>query len=45
MKFTPELRFIEDASFAEALKIDAILRSERVSRDLSSPSEDGEEDA
>src|SRR5471030_3194909 len=30
MKFTPELRFVEDASFAEALKIDTILRSERV---------------
>jgi ribosome-binding factor A len=48
MKFTPELRFVEDASFAEALKIDSILRSERVSRDLAAPDgEDGdsEEDA
>lgn len=34
MKFTPELRFIEDESFAEALKIDTILRSDRVSRDI-----------
>jgi ribosome-binding factor A len=34
MKFTPELRFVEDESFAEALKIDTILRSDRVSRDI-----------
>ena len=33
-KFTPELRFVEDESFAEALKIDTILRSDRVSRDI-----------
>jgi ribosome-binding factor A len=47
MKFTPELRFIEDASFAEALKIETILRSERVSRDIAATDEpeDGEEDA
>jgi len=44
MKFTPELRFVEDASFAEALKIDSILRSERVSRDLAATDDDGEED-
>jgi len=45
MKFTPELRFVEDASFAEALKIDTILRSERVSRDIAAPDgEDGEEE-
>src|SRR6185312_14715913 len=44
MKFTPELRFIEDASFAEALKIETILRSERVSRDIAATDEpeDGE---
>jgi ribosome-binding factor A len=41
MKFTPELRFVEDESFAEAEKIETILKSERVSRDLSAP--DGEE--
>src|SRR6202000_927996 len=34
MKFTPELRFVEDQSFAEALKIDTILRSPEVQRDL-----------
>ena len=46
MKFTPELRFIEDASFAEALKIETILRSERVSRDIAATDEpeDGEEE-
>ena len=45
MKFTPELRFVEDASFAEALKIDTILRSPDVQRDLNAThDEDGEEE-
>jgi ribosome-binding factor A len=34
LKFTPELRFIEDESFAEAQKIEDLLKSERVQRDL-----------
>jgi ribosome-binding factor A len=34
LKFTPELRFVEDESFAEAQKIEALLKSERVQRDL-----------
>jgi len=34
LKFTPELRFIEDQSFSEAQKIEDILKSERVQRDL-----------
>jgi ribosome-binding factor A len=34
LKFTPELRFVEDISFAEAEKIETILKSERVRRDL-----------
>src|SRR6478609_2799244 len=34
MKFTPDLRFVEDESFAEALKIETILRSPEVQRDL-----------
>lgn len=34
LKFTPELRFVEDKSFAEAQKIEDLLRSERVRRDL-----------
>jgi ribosome-binding factor A len=40
MKFTPELRFVEDESFAEAQKIENILKSERVSRDLAASDED-----
>ncbi len=40
MKFTPELRFVEDQSFAEAQKIETILKSERVSRDLAASGED-----
>jgi ribosome-binding factor A len=34
LKFTPELRFVEDVSFAEAERIETILKSERVQRDL-----------
>ena len=41
-KFTPDLRFVEDESFAEAEKIENILKSDKVSRDLAAP--DGEED-
>ena len=43
LRFTPELRFIEDNSFAEAKRIDELLRSERVRRDLEAAkkSEDG----
>ena len=42
MKFTPDLRFVEDESFAEAQKIEDILKSERVSRDLAAPDESGD---
>ena len=46
MKFTPDLRFVEDESFAEAQKIENILKSERVSRDLAaSGGEEGDEDS
>ena len=41
LKFTPELRFVEDTSFAEAEKIEGILKSARVQRDLA---KDGEND-
>ena len=34
LKFTPELRFVEDESFAEAQKIENLLKSARVQRDL-----------
>ena len=37
LKFTPELRFVEDTSFAEAQRIERILHSEKVARDLRSP--------
>ena len=40
LKFTPELRFVEDKSFAEAEKIETILKSERVQRDLAKKSDD-----
>ena len=43
-KFTPDLRFVEDESFAEAQKIETILKSPEVQRDLSSSSDDEEED-
>jgi ribosome-binding factor A len=35
LKFTPELRFLEDESFAAAQKIETLLKSSRVARDLS----------
>jgi ribosome-binding factor A len=41
LKFTPELRFVEDESFAEAQKIETLLKSERVQRDLKSDDDDG----
>jgi ribosome-binding factor A len=34
LKFTPDLRFVEDTSFAEAERIERILLSEKVARDL-----------
>lgn len=40
MKFTPELRFLEDESFAEAQKIETLLKSSRVQQDLSAPTGD-----
>jgi len=43
-KFTPDLRFVEDESFAEAEKIENILKSERVSRDLVPPGEEDGDD-
>ena len=33
-KFTPDLRFLEDRSFAEAEKIENLLKSPQVQRDL-----------
>ena len=43
-KFTPDLRFVEDESFAEAQKIETILKSPEVQRDLTA-SHDEEDDS
>jgi ribosome-binding factor A len=43
-KFTPDLRFVEDESFAEAEKIETILKSPLVQRDLAAPDEDQDGD-
>ena len=43
-KFTPDLRFVEDHSFAEAEKIENLLKSPEVQRDLV-PSEDDQDDS
>jgi ribosome-binding factor A len=34
LKFAPDLRFLRDESFDEAARIDALLRSEKVQRDI-----------
>ncbi|HEX3667122.1 MAG TPA: 30S ribosome-binding factor RbfA [Rhizomicrobium sp.] len=44
LRFTPDLRFVEDDSFAEAEKIETILKSVRVQRDLKADGEGGEDD-
>jgi len=44
MKFTPELRFIEDESFAEAQKIEQILKSPEVQRDLNISEEEADDE-
>lgn len=41
LKFAPDIRFFVDETFAEASRIDALLRSEKVRRDLEKD-EDGE---
>jgi ribosome-binding factor A len=43
LKFTPELRFVEDDSSAEAERIENLLKSERVARDLAAKAEDDDE--
>ena len=43
LKFAPEVRFFVDTTFAEAGRIDSLLRSERVRRDLErDPDEESE---
>jgi ribosome-binding factor A len=44
LKFTPELRFLEDESFAEAQKIESLLKSPVVQRDLSPPDSEDSKD-
>jgi ribosome-binding factor A len=39
-KFTPDLRFVEDQSFAEAEKIENLLKSPQVQRDLAHSDDD-----
>ena len=42
LKFTPDLRFVEDTSFAEAEKIENLLKSSRVQRDLKANPDDSD---
>ncbi|WP_372426586.1 30S ribosome-binding factor RbfA [Salinarimonas chemoclinalis] len=42
LKFAPDLRFRRDESFDEAARIDALLRSERVRRDVAGDAPDGD---
>jgi ribosome-binding factor A len=45
LKFAPDLRFFVDNTFDEFGRIDAILRSERVQRDLVRDSDDDDKDS
>ena len=45
LKFAPDLRFFVDTTFDEFGKIDAILRSDRVQRDLQQDSDNDEKDS
>jgi ribosome-binding factor A len=42
MKYAPELRFYVDDTFEQAGRIDSLLRSDKVRRDLDDGDEDGE---
>jgi ribosome-binding factor A len=44
LKFAPDVRFQVDDTFEEAGRIDALLRSDRVKRDLQDNSDDSSED-
>ena len=44
LKYAPELRFFVDDTFDAYGKIDALLRSDRVQRDLTADDEDGKAD-
>lgn len=45
LKFAPELRFRRDEAFDEALRIDRLIYSEKVQRDVRKPIADDESDA
>jgi ribosome-binding factor A len=44
LKYAPEIRFFVDDTFEEAGRIDALLRSDKVKRDLDADSDDEHED-
>lgn len=44
LKFAPDLRFRRDDSFDEAARIDALLRSEKVRRDVSKAAEETDDE-
>ena len=39
LKFAPDLRFLRDETFDEMSRVDALLRTEKVRRDLASPAD------
>lgn len=45
LKFAPEIRFFIDETFEEFGKIDALLRSDRVQRDLHDDDDESEKDS
>ncbi|HEX5868281.1 MAG TPA: 30S ribosome-binding factor RbfA [Beijerinckiaceae bacterium] len=44
LKFAPDLRFLRDESFDEAARIEALLRSEKVQRDVNKPADATDEE-
>jgi ribosome-binding factor A len=44
LKFAPDLRFRRDETFDEASRIDALLRSEKVQRDIAGSADSGDEE-
>lgn len=44
LKFAPEIRFLVDETFAEFGKIDSLLKSDRVRRDLAPDDDEGNSD-
>jgi ribosome-binding factor A len=44
LRFAPELRFALDTTFDEATRIENLLRSPRVARDLEQPSDEDDDD-